>query len=101
MTTISTNTNILRRAVLTLLALIMTCAAAWAETVETYYIDENGTRHDVTSGGNLQIIDMLGRIITNVETSYYGVSTNGMAPGVYVLRLINGDDVKTQKIIIR
>lgn len=49
MTTISTNTNILRRAVLTLLALIMTCAAAWAETVETYYIDENGTRHDVTA----------------------------------------------------
>ena len=54
----------------------------------------------VTSEGALQIIDMLGRIITN-ETSYYGVSTNGMAPGVYVLRLINGDDVKTQKIIIR
>lgn len=29
------------------------------------------------------------------------VSTRGMAPGVYVLRLINGEDVKTQKIVIR
>ena len=28
------------------------------------------------------------------------VSTNGMAPGVYVLRLIDGDGVKTQKIVI-
>ena len=63
------------------------------------FIDGNGNLI-VTSEGTLQIIDMLGRIITN-ETSYYGVSTNSMAPGVYVLRLINGDDVKTQKIIIR
>ena len=31
------------------LALIMTCAAAWAEDVQTYYIDENGMRHDVTA----------------------------------------------------
>ena len=51
--------------------------------------------------GMVQVIDMTGRIITSVETSYYGVSTNGMAPGVYVLRLINGDDVKTQKIVVK
>ena len=38
----------LMRATMTL-ALIVTCAMAWAETVETYYIDENGTRHDVTA----------------------------------------------------
>ena len=38
----------LMRATLTL-ALIVTCATAWAGTVQTYYIDENGTRHDVTA----------------------------------------------------
>jgi hypothetical protein len=30
----------------------------------------------------------------------HAVSTSGMVPGVYVLRLINGDNVKTQKIVI-
>ena len=52
-------------------------------------------------GASLQVIDALGRIIKNVETSYYGVSTDGMTPGVYVLLLVNGENVKTQKIVIR
>nr|MCR4849217.1 T9SS type A sorting domain-containing protein [Bacteroidales bacterium] len=55
----------------------------------------------VLGEGTLQIIDMMGRVITNVETSYYGVSTNGMAPGVYVLQLISGENVRTQKIVIQ
>ena len=63
-----------------------------------------------TSNGNLiianedmatlQIIDMSGRVI-NSETFYgdYNKSVN-LSKGVYVLRLIKGDDVKTQKIVI-
>jgi hypothetical protein len=62
------------------------------------FIDGNGNII-VNGSGMVQIIDMMGRVITNVETSY--VSTNGMAPGVYVLRLINGENVKTQKIVIK
>ena len=62
------------------------------------FIDGNGNII-VNGSGMGQIIDMMGRVITNVETSY--VSTNGMAPGVYVLRLINGENVKTQKIVIK
>ena len=38
----------LMRAAMTL-ALILACAAAWADNVSTYYIDENGTRHDVNA----------------------------------------------------
>lgn len=38
----------LMRAAMTL-ALILACATAWAENVSTYYIDENGTRHDVNA----------------------------------------------------
>ena len=53
----------------------------------------------INGQGNVQVIDVLGRIITNVETSY-GVSTENMVPGMYILRLINGSDVKTQKIVI-
>ncbi len=51
-------------------------------------------------GSSLQVIDMTGRIITSVETSYHGVSTNDIAPGVYVLRLITPEKVRIQKIVI-
>ena len=57
----------------------------------------------VNGEGTLQVIDMMGRIIVQrgVETSYYGVSTSGMTPGVYMLRLVDGENVKTQKIVVR
>ena len=54
---------------------------------------------DIT-GATLQVIDVMGRAIVNTD-AVRNVSTNGMQAGVYVLRLINGDDVKTQKIVIR
>ena len=60
------------RAAMTL-ALIMACAAAWAETVETYYIDENGTRHDVTATVVTTYMDDLG---TDGETTWYVVNEN-------------------------
>ena len=53
---------------------------------------------DIT-GATLQVIDVMGRAIVNTD-AVRNVSTNGMQAGVYVLRLINGDDVKTQKIVI-
>lgn len=50
---------------------------------------------------SLQIVDVQGRIIVFRDAVPASLSTAGMAPGVYVLRLINGDDVKTQKIVVR
>ena len=47
----------------------------------------------------LQIMDVTGRVIVSTDVAR-NVSTAGMTPGVYVLRLINDNDVKTQKIII-
>ena len=53
-------------------------------------------------GGNsvLQIIDVTGRIIVSRRAGACTVSTDSMTPGVYVLRLINGENVKTQKMVI-
>ena len=49
----------------------------------------------------LQIVDVTGRILVCRDASNSSpVSITGMASGVYVLRLVNGDDVKTQKIIV-
>ena len=54
----------------------------------------------VNGEGMLQVIDMTGRIIINRD-DVHTVSTNGLTPGVYVLRLINDEKVKTQKIVVR
>ena len=52
--------------------------------------------------GTLQVFDVLGRMLISKDllslTSH--LSTLTFKPGVYVLRLCNGKDVKTQKIVI-
>ena len=51
------------------------------------------------TGSVLQIVDVMGRVIL-CRDAMHCISTSGMTPGVYVLRLINGDDVRTQKIVV-
>lgn len=48
----------------------------------------------------LQVIDVMGRVIVSVGGHTRCVPTTGIPAGVYVLRLINGDNVMTQKIVI-
>ena len=47
----------------------------------------------------LQVIDMIGRVIL-CSDGVHTISTSGMTPGVYVLRLTNGEKTRTQKIVI-
>ena len=56
----------------------------------------------VNGTGTLQVIDMLGRILLTQElpTANCQLSTAN-SPGVYVLKLINRENTKTQKIIIK
>ena len=53
----------------------------------------------VNAKGTLQVFDVLGRVIRSTDV-VRNVSISGIVPGVYVLRLINGNDVKTQKMVI-
>ena len=48
----------------------------------------------------LQIVDMIGRVIASYSGHTRCVPTNGMPAGVCVLRLIDGDKVRVQKIVI-
>ena len=69
---------------------------------ETFAFISNGNiiiTGDV-NGATLQVIDVMGRVIVCRDAARH-VSTNGMTPGVYVLRLINGDNVRTQKIVVK
>ena len=50
---------------------------------------------------SLQIVDVQGRVIVFRDAVPASLSTAGMVPGVYVLHLVNGDDVRTQKLVVR
>ena len=54
----------------------------------------------VNGTGTLQVIDMTGRVIV-CRDAINRVSTTGIAPGVYVLRLITPEKVRVQKIVIQ
>lgn len=56
----------------------------------------------VNGTGILQVVDMLGRIVASQEvtTANCQLSTANYKTGVYVLRLVNNGDVKTQKMVI-
>ncbi|MBR0176375.1 MAG: C10 family peptidase [Bacteroidales bacterium] len=52
------------------------------------------------SDASLQVVDMTGHVVVSVGGHTRCVPTTGIPAGVYVLRLINGDTVRTQKIVI-
>jgi hypothetical protein len=49
----------------------------------------------------LQVIDVTGRVVANENINGTCSKAINVKAGVYVLRLIQGTDVKTQKIVIR
>ncbi len=49
----------------------------------------------------LQVIDVLGHVLSTDRISGATTKAINAAPGVYMLRLINGDNVKVQKIVVR
>ena len=49
----------------------------------------------------LQVVDVNGRILSSETVNGSVSKAINAAPGVYVIRLINGNDVKTQKIVIQ
>ena len=56
----------------------------------------------VNGEGTLQVIDMLGRQIFSRDIhSSFIIQHSSFPAGVYVLRLINGDNVKVQKVVVR
>ena len=57
----------------------------------------------VNGEGTLQIFDALGRqlMCKQLSTLNCQLSTVNYSPGVYMLRLVNGDNVKVQKVVVR
>ena len=70
---------------------------------ETFAFINNGNIiiTGVEADATLQIVDMTGRMVVSCGGHTRCVPTTGMAKGVYVLRLINAEDVRTQKIVVK
>ena len=65
-----------------------------------YYADGEIRLTATCQGASLQIVDMTGRVVFVGDVSG-NVSTEGMTQGVYVLRLVSGEKVRTQKIVVQ
>ena len=57
----------------------------------------------ISNDGNatLQVIDVNGRILSSEQINGSVSKVIHAAPGVYMIRLINGDNVKVQKVVVR
>lgn len=63
----------------------------------------NGSEWVINNNGNatLQVIDMMGRVLSS-ETLNGNANVNINQPaGIYMLRLVNGENVKVQKVVVR
>ena len=68
----------------------------------TFAFNSNGSWFISNKGSaTLQVVDVNGRILSSETVNGSVSKAINAAPGVYVLRLINGDDVKTQKVVVR
>lgn len=77
--------------------------SAATETGDDSFAFINNGAFVITNEGvaTLQVVDMTGRIMSS-ETIYDNFTKPvTLSSGVYILRLINGDQVKTQKMVVR
>ena len=54
----------------------------------------------VNGQGTVQVCDVTGRMISSYNDVNH-ITTEGMTAGVYVIRLVNGDSTKTQKVVVK
>ena len=71
--------------------------------LEEHFAFYNGHNWTVSNEGQatLQVIDMTGRLISTTTIDGTSQLDVNAATGVYMFRLINGNDVKVQKVIIK
>ena len=63
----------------------------------------NGTSWTVSNTGDatLQVVDITGRIVSSETINGNATVSLNQPAGIYMLRLVNGNDVKVQKVVVR
>ena len=82
--------------------LVFSAGDAGGDACEPPFAYINNGNIIINGTGILQIIDILGKELERKELSTFNsqLSTSNFVPGVYVLRLVGGDMVRTQKIVV-
>lgn len=72
------------------------------QTAETFAFF-NGTSWTVSNTGDatLQVVDITGRIVSSETINGNATISLNQPAGIYMLRLVNGNDVKVQKVVVR
>ena len=69
---------------------------------ETFAFENSGKWIILNEGrATLQVIDMTGRILSSEQINGSTQTNIHQPSGIYLLRLVNGDDVKVQKVVVR
>ena len=72
-----------------------------ANTANNNFVCKSGNELIINEDGMLQIIDMMGRLVYSKDvTSDSRIDTNKLNKATYIIRLINGNEIKTQKLNI-
>ena len=63
----------------------------------------NGSEWVINTTGNatLQVVDMMGRVLSSEQINGNTAVNLNQAAGIYVLRLVNGENVMVQKVVVR
>ena len=83
--------------------LVFASASATDNTNSESFAFFNGNSWTIANDGQatLQVIDMMGRVVRSESISGNAELNLNQASGVYMLRLINGDSVRVQKVVVR
>ena len=68
----------------------------------TYRMDGTLSINGVQGESEIQVVDMLGRVVSSENVNINGdiVRQINTTPGVYVVRLINNNNIYTQQIVV-
>ncbi len=83
--------------------LVFGADAASGDACEPSFAFFNGSEWVVSNQGRatLQVIDVMGRVLSSETVNGNAEICIDQPAGVYMLRLVSGDDVKVQKVVVR
>ena len=83
--------------------LVFGADAASEDACEPSFAFFNGSEWVVSNQGRatLQVVDVMGRVLSSEQINGNAEVGINQPAGVYMLRLVNGDNVKVQKVVVR
>ena len=78
---------------------VLTTTIGYGNHEENFVFVNNDNLH-INAEGTIQIIDVMGRIVMTEESHNGMIDISGLESAAYVVRCLNKNEVKTQKIVV-